>query len=263
MPGCKNVLAGLACLFLFVGCMESEMPETSEFTVTDEKALGLAINNYILADSLSFSALDQQEFAAVQNYLNQRINFIGGVPTIDQTTFDWEVNVINDTTSIHAFTLPGGYIFVTQGLLEALESDAQLLGILAFQVVLADQGFALDRLQEAYGFGLLLDVALGRNSDVIEELVTILYSQPMDQLMTQVVEDRSIRLICPTEFEANGLAEMLSNLQDTRESLTEWERIYPGNGERVVRLNQFWEAEQCDGDLSGLESYSDFKALLP
>ncbi|MEM6725079.1 MAG: M48 family metalloprotease [Bacteroidota bacterium] len=262
MPGCKNLFAGLACLFLLVGCMESEMPQTSEFTVQDEKALGLEINNYILAGSLPFSVLDQQEFSAVQNYLNQRVNFLGGVPSINQNTFEWEVNVLNDST-IQAFTLPGGYIFVSQGLLEALESDAQLLGLLAFQIVLADQGFALDRLEEAYGFGLLLDVSLGRNTDVIEELVNILRSEPMDPLIVQVIEDRSVRLVCPTEFFANGLSEMLAAIQNTQESLSAWERIYPGNGERIARLNQFWEAEQCAGTVTGVESYADFKALLP
>ena len=53
-----------------------------------------------------------------------------------------------DHESLNALALPGGYIFITRGLLEKLETEAQLAGILAHEtahVVARDTSAALSR----------------------------------------------------------------------------------------------------------------------
>ncbi len=55
-----------------------------------------------------------------------------------------------DHKSLNALALPGGYIFITKGLLEKLETEAQLAGILAHEtshVVARDTSVALSRAQ--------------------------------------------------------------------------------------------------------------------
>lgn len=45
----------------------------------------------------------------------------------------WEFNVVDDAT-INAFALPGGKIYIHRGLLEILDNEAQLAGILAHEI---------------------------------------------------------------------------------------------------------------------------------
>jgi predicted Zn-dependent protease len=51
----------------------------------------------------------------------------------DRPDFEWHFGVI-DSTDINAFTAPGGYVMVTKGLYQALNSEADLAGVLAHEI---------------------------------------------------------------------------------------------------------------------------------
>lgn len=46
----------------------------------------------------------------------------------------FKFHVLADTSTVNAFALPGGQIFITQGLLDKLETEAQLSGVLAHEM---------------------------------------------------------------------------------------------------------------------------------
>jgi len=69
---------------------------------------------------------------SLQNYIDsvgQRIARVSHKPY-----WDYYFVSLNDK-SVNAFTLPGGYIFITKGMLEKLTTEAQLAGILAHEIV--------------------------------------------------------------------------------------------------------------------------------
>jgi predicted Zn-dependent protease len=47
--------------------------------------------------------------------------------------FPWQFKIIDDDT-IDAFALPGGFIYVTRGLMQSLHSEPELAGILAHEI---------------------------------------------------------------------------------------------------------------------------------
>ncbi len=68
----------------------------------------------------------------LQNYIDsvgQRIARVSHKPY-----WDYHFVALNDK-SINAFTLPGGYVFITKGMLKKLTTEAQLAGILAHEIV--------------------------------------------------------------------------------------------------------------------------------
>src|SRR5262249_20470354 len=48
-------------------------------------------------------------------------------------TYPWEFHCVNDR-SINAFALPGGYVFVNRGAIEAADNEAQLAGVMAHEL---------------------------------------------------------------------------------------------------------------------------------
>src|SRR6185436_17462358 len=46
---------------------------------------------------------------------------------------EWQFHVIDDA-SVNAFAAPGGYIYITRGILADLNSEAQLAGVLGHEV---------------------------------------------------------------------------------------------------------------------------------
>ena len=51
-----------------------------------------------------------------------------------QTPYKFQFHLLADDQTINAFALPGGQVFITQGLLKNLTTEAQLAGVLAHEV---------------------------------------------------------------------------------------------------------------------------------
>lgn len=49
-------------------------------------------------------------------------------------TLRWTFGVLKTTESFNAISAPGGYVFVTRGLLQGVENEAQLAGVLAHEI---------------------------------------------------------------------------------------------------------------------------------
>ena len=52
-----------------------------------------------------------------------------------QTDYPFEFHLLADPDTINAFALPGGQVFITDGLLTRLQSEGQLAGVLAHEIV--------------------------------------------------------------------------------------------------------------------------------
>jgi predicted Zn-dependent protease len=91
---------------------------------------------------------------SLQNYIDdvgQKIATVGHKPY-------WEYHFValNDK-SVNAFTLPGGYIFITKGMLKKLTNEAQLAGILSHEIIhVVARHYAAAASREASESGLML-----------------------------------------------------------------------------------------------------------
>ncbi len=70
--------------------------------------------------------------AQVVNYVNQLGRKLSVYEPNDQKAYVWQFHVVN-TRDINAFALPGGYIFVNRGTIEAAQDESQLAGVIAHE----------------------------------------------------------------------------------------------------------------------------------
>lgn len=71
--------------------------------------------------------------AAVLGYINQLGRKLASFAPNKQPAYVWDFAVVN-TKDINAFALPGGYIFVNRGTIEAAQDEAQLAGVMAHEI---------------------------------------------------------------------------------------------------------------------------------
>ena len=88
----------------------------------------------------------------VQRYLNQLGRWISLQSARPQ--LPWSFAVLDDP-GYNAFAAPGGYVFVTRGLLERVGSEAELAGILAHEIIHVTGRHHLKALQAKARAGLL------------------------------------------------------------------------------------------------------------
>jgi predicted Zn-dependent protease len=73
-------------------------------------------------------------------------------------TLDWEFTLL-DSPVVNAFALPGGKVFISRGLAEKLESEAELAGVLGHEVGHVSAQHTSQRMSQALGLNLALGVA--------------------------------------------------------------------------------------------------------
>jgi predicted Zn-dependent protease len=136
--GCAyNPITGQQELMLFPEKQEFEIGR--QFAPEIEKELGGRIEDE-----------DLQEYI---NSVGQRIARISHKPM-------WEYHyvAVNDKL-INAWAVPGGYIFITKGMLEKLQTEAQLAAILAHETAHVVARDTLNAISNQIGIGLLLAAA--------------------------------------------------------------------------------------------------------
>jgi predicted Zn-dependent protease len=188
--------------------------------------------------------------------LNDYVNLVGAVvaqqsPRYTELPFRFAVL---DTDEINAFATPGGYVFVTRGALELMDSEAELAGVLAHEVSHVDQKHVLEQVRrgnmlegaksEADLNGFVLDQAVGKLTSVI---FTGLGRG--DEL-----EADSLGMVyaAAAGYRPDGLLTFVRKLQTNeanprrRGFLTEMKATHPEPAERIAALERQAAAEHLD-----------------
>jgi predicted Zn-dependent protease len=97
----------------------------ASFTIDDEKKLGAEFYEKLE----KAGALSKNERAnAFISRLGERI-----LSHSDKVLFEFKFSIIR-SSAINAFATPGGYIYINQGLINLVENEAQLAGVLAHEI---------------------------------------------------------------------------------------------------------------------------------
>ncbi len=155
---------------------------------------------------------------ATQRYVNQLGRWIS-LQSI-RPNLPWSFAVIDDA-GYNAFATPGGYIFITRGLLERVADEAELAGILAHEVAHVTQRHHLRAIRKNAQSGLLVQLvgsqlrqdvggafsgqllALGRN----------LYGRGLDRQDEFEADRLGVELASRAGFDPYGLVAALQHLR--------------------------------------------------
>ncbi len=89
------------------------------------------------------------------------------IPVVDRKDVVYTIRVI-DEDKINAVSLPGGYIYVFKGLMDKVENDDQLAGVIAHELGHITARHGIKRMQSAYGYTILQALAIAsQDADAI------------------------------------------------------------------------------------------------
>jgi beta-barrel assembly-enhancing protease len=97
----------------------------AEFTIDDEKKVGKEFYDKLAKHHLL------SENKRLNGYITQIGNLI--LEGNKQVPFDFHFSVVNDS-AINAFATPGGYIYINKGLINAVENEGELAGVMAHEI---------------------------------------------------------------------------------------------------------------------------------
>ncbi len=110
------------------GCALNPATGKREFSlVTPAQEAAMGREGYIAAVA-EYGAYEDAALAAYVDSVGRRV-----ARASEQPDLTWKFTVLDDPV-VNAFAMPGGYIYVTRGLLAHMQSEAQLAGVLGHEI---------------------------------------------------------------------------------------------------------------------------------
>jgi predicted Zn-dependent protease len=155
---------------------------------------------------------------ALQAYVNRLGRWISLQST--RPNLPWTFMVLDDG-GYNAFAAPGGYIFVTKGLIDSLKDEAELAGVLAHEITHVLSKHHLQAMNKSARTGLLAKFAASQmaqngNSALSSQLINLgrdLYSRGLDQGDELEADRNGVALATRAGFDPYGLVAVLSQLR--------------------------------------------------
>jgi len=120
-------------------------------TLRDTDQIGMKVTRVSDAEEMRIGAELSRGVAdfgpedpAAQNYVNAVGQIV--VPHVSRRGIRYQFHVV-DTAAINAFSLPGGQIFITTGMLNFIQSEAELAAILGHEISHVDLRHCIERFQ--------------------------------------------------------------------------------------------------------------------
>lgn len=126
----RPALSLFLAFLLAAGCASVENPVTGrvERTVMDENQeleIGREQHQQVLAE---YGVVKDSRVQAYVNEIGQRL-----ARNSDRPNLKWTFTVL-DSPEINAFALPGGYVYVTRGIMAYMDSEADLAGVIGHEI---------------------------------------------------------------------------------------------------------------------------------
>ena len=135
-------------LLLFLVFFQITVVSASTWAVSleEEIKLGKEEHSKIIA---RFGAYRNQELQAYINKVGERVS-----NEADREEIDYKFTILNDDM-INAFALPGGFIYITRGMLMHMNSESELAAVLGHEIAHVTEKHALRRNTRSKGISVL------------------------------------------------------------------------------------------------------------
>jgi predicted Zn-dependent protease len=224
----------------------------------------------------------QQQLPIVQDpYITSYINELGDTIARHTSRADlqWKFFVVN-SDQINAFALPGGYIYINRGLIEATSRVDELAGVLGHEIGHVIQRHSVEQMQNRQKIGVVAQLActltnicesgLGQAAINIGGTALISRYSRADEFEA---DSEAVENVLRVGIDPEGIPSLFDVLMRARQSqpglVDSWFSTHPLEETRIDNSRRLIEASGADtvgGLLQQLPSYVEFKrrvSMLP
>ena len=197
--------------------------------------------------------------------LNEYVNLVGLVVAGEAPRTDIAYRfAVLETPDVNAFAAPGGYIFVTRGSLDLIESEAELAGVLAHELGHVNRRHVIEQIRKADVLrelraksgieGKDLDIVVGEGSNVLFTGLSRGDEEEADSL--------ALEYVASAGYAPTGLQSFVARLgeKSSETRLTELMSTHPRPEERLRTIQRIITRLGPSGEVLS-ERYRQFVPL--
>lgn len=156
-------------------------------------------------------------------------------------TLPWTFRVLN-TSQVNAISLPGGFIYVTRGMMSFVQSSDELAFVLAHEVGHVDERHHVALIQRDFFFTIVISLVLGRDPSTaqIGNLVGTLLARGFSREAEFEADTAGVTLAHRAGFNAGAGLQFMERLRTAEgrdpSSVEVLFHTHPALAERIVRV---------------------------
>lgn len=236
----NTLVVVLCCGLVAVSCTTDYVTGKKTFSLVGESqevAMGKEADPQIVAE---YGLYDDPEFGVFVDHLGQALAKSSQRPQLEYTFRVLDSDIIN------AFALPGGYVYVTRGILAHFNSEDELAGVLGHEIghVVARHGAEQMSRQQLAGLGLGLGSALIKDMDEFiaaaglgVQLLFLKYSRSQESESDMLGVEYSTKLGYDSHKMAGFFQTLNRMSEQSAQSLPSFMSTHPDPGDREVRVH--------------------------
>ena len=178
--------------------------------------------------------------------LTRYVNLVGKTvgEVSDRPNLKYHFAILNSREQ-NAFAAPGGYIFVTIGLLKTLKNEAELAGVLAHEVAHVTQKHMLDTIQRSAVLSSATEFTLTAMekdpemyASVVDEITDKLFTKGLDKDLEYEADVYGIEFAYRAGYNPKGLRDYLKTLQAQKgHAKSAFFTTHPPTEERISKID--------------------------
>lgn len=248
----KLTLTLLFLLFVNYSCQKNPATGQNEINIMSEEEENLIGKNEHQKIIKQFGG--EYNDPKIKNYVESIGNFL--INTSEQPNKKFKFTILN-TPLINAFALPGGYIYLTRGLIYLCQNEAQLAGVIAHEIGHITAKHSARRYTKTISAGIALQILnIFTNNSFLNnllgqsaELFLLSYSRSQEYQADQL----AVRYMTRAGFDAKEMGNFLaimekySNLQkkqyNIKNNIPELLKTHPNNSKRVKEVIESYKGK--------------------
>jgi len=234
----RKALAGLglfAGVALIPGCAVNPVTGKREFMLMSEQeelSLGAEAHKQIVAEYGSYKD------DSIQNWFSERGKEMSKVTHRKNLPYTFTVL---DSPVINAFAVPGGYVYVTRGILSYFNDEAQFAGVLGHELGHVNARHSAARYSKAklanlgMGIGSIFSEEFRRYSQLVSVGTTLLFLK-FSRSNEREADKLGVEYSSAVDYNAVQMSvffKTLERLHPSSGSLPTWQSTHPDPGDRV------------------------------
>jgi predicted Zn-dependent protease len=252
-----NLLAGPRSLMLasgaaisLLGCARNPVTGKSELSLISE------------SQEIQMGKQASQEVAqSIGLYNDSKVQaYVGGIgkrlaANSERPNLPWEFHVVDDA-SVNAFALPGGFIYVTRGLMTSVNDEAELATVLGHEIGHVTNRHSVQQISKAQlaqlglGIGSILSSDIARFGQLASAGLSILFLKYSRDAENQA-DQAGFRYALNQNYDVREMTKVFETLSRVGEAsgggkLPEWLATHPNPENRIEHIEKILDTLQRD-----------------
>lgn len=203
----------------------------------EEVALGKQINEQLIGQQ--FQLYNDESANRYVDRIGQRLARNSTRPDLPYT-----FQVVQDK-NINAFATAGGFVYVTTGLLNAVDNEAQLAAVIAHEIGHIAERHTIDQMQQtAIAQGVA--TAAGVDSSTLVQIgVELALNRPRSREAEYEADRLAVQNLARTNYPQVAMINFLEKLR-SQSSPPTFLSTHPATGDRIARLQKIIDSPQAN-----------------